>query len=163
MKEHEELEKVVRESYIRHGRQLATRDLTELMTEDLIRAGYGKLSDEADEWTGLIIRQGQILTGVANAVNGDPGPLRSWSHHDLAEKAAKLAQEHRDAHRDALVNRQTAERYESAVEALSTTAQQWADKCPADDWPEGDMMDAAIADAGREILRILDEKLGGTN
>ena len=51
--------------------------------------------DQAYEWADdqshpLVMRQGEILTGVANALNG-PTPARtSWSHHDLAEKAAAM-------------------------------------------------------------------------
>ena len=30
----------------------------------------------------------KLLTGVANALRGDPGPLHRWSWHDLPERAA---------------------------------------------------------------------------
>lgn len=43
---------------------------------------------EIDHLDALISRQSAILTGVANALRGDPGPLASHSHHDLAERAA---------------------------------------------------------------------------
>lgn len=51
--------------------------------------------DQAEDWADkqsypLIMRQGEILTGVALALNGPPPPLTSWSHHDLAEKAEQL-------------------------------------------------------------------------
>lgn len=51
------------------------------------------LLDEADEYDQVLSRTNEILTGVANALNGPPPPLTTWSHHDLAEKAAAL-----DAH-----------------------------------------------------------------
>jgi hypothetical protein len=43
---------------------------------------------EIDHLDALLSRQHAILTGVANALRGDPGPLASHSHHDLAERAA---------------------------------------------------------------------------
>jgi len=45
-------------------------------------------ADEVDHLDALLARQRAILTGVANALRGDPGPLASHSHHDLAERAA---------------------------------------------------------------------------
>lgn len=37
----------------------------------------------------LVARQGALLTGVVNALRGDPPPDTSWSHHDAAELAQK--------------------------------------------------------------------------
>jgi hypothetical protein len=48
------------------------------------------LCAELDELHALVDRQRTILTGVANAFRGDPGPLASHSHHDLAERATGL-------------------------------------------------------------------------
>lgn len=45
-------------------------------------------ADEVAYLDALLARQHAILTGVANALRGDPGPLASHSHHDLAERAA---------------------------------------------------------------------------
>jgi len=45
-------------------------------------------ADEVDYLDALLARQHAILTGVADALRGDPGPLASHSHHDLAERAA---------------------------------------------------------------------------
>jgi len=45
-------------------------------------------ADELDHLDALLARQHAILTGVADALRGDPGPLASHSHHDLAERAA---------------------------------------------------------------------------
>ena len=47
-------------------------------------------ADEVDYLDALLARQHTILTGVANALRGDPGPLASHSHHDLAERAAAM-------------------------------------------------------------------------
>ena len=47
-------------------------------------------SEELDYLDALLSRQSAILTGVANALRGDPGPLASHSHHDLAERAADV-------------------------------------------------------------------------
>jgi hypothetical protein len=49
--------------------------------------------DEVDYLAALLSRQSAILTGVANALRGDPGPLASHSHHDLAERAAAMVAE----------------------------------------------------------------------
>jgi len=51
------------------------------------------LQDEVDELHAILSRQRAILTGVANALRGDPGPLASHSHHDLAERAAAVVAE----------------------------------------------------------------------
>jgi hypothetical protein len=48
---------------------------------------------EIDHLDALLARQHAILTGVANALRGDPGPLASHSHHDLAERAAAMVAE----------------------------------------------------------------------
>ena len=47
-------------------------------------------ADEVDYLDTLLARQHAILTGVANALRGDPGPIASHSHHDLAERAAAM-------------------------------------------------------------------------
>lgn len=51
-----------------------------------------QLAQANEEIGGLqdsLIRQGNILTGVANALKGEPGELQMHSHHDLAERAAQ--------------------------------------------------------------------------
>jgi hypothetical protein len=48
---------------------------------------------ELDYLDALLARQSAILTGVANALRGDPGPLASHGHHDLAERAAAMVAE----------------------------------------------------------------------
>jgi hypothetical protein len=48
---------------------------------------------ELDQLDALLARQHAILTGVADALRGDPGPLASHSHHDLAERAAATVAE----------------------------------------------------------------------
>ena len=47
-------------------------------------------ADEVEYLDALLARQHAILTGVADALRGDPGPLASHSHHDLAERAAAV-------------------------------------------------------------------------
>ncbi|MCF3939933.1 hypothetical protein [Gordonia tangerina] len=44
----------------------------------------------------LINRQGSLLTNAVNAMKGDPPPLTTWSHHDVAELAKGVVAE-RDA------------------------------------------------------------------
>lgn len=71
-------------------RQRDERDLADAFAErDRLRA-------ELDEVYALLARQSAILTGVANALRGPPGPLASHGHHDLAERAATVVRE-RDA------------------------------------------------------------------
>ena len=48
------------------------------------------MQDEVDELHAIVARQRTILTGVANALRGEPGPLASHGHHDLAERAAAM-------------------------------------------------------------------------
>jgi hypothetical protein len=65
---------------------------------------------ELDELHALVDRQRTILTGVANALRGDPGPLASHSHHDLAERAAGVvtgARGMRDAIREWFIAEET--------------------------------------------------------
>lgn len=49
----------------------------------------------AAEYDAIMMRQGAILRRVADALNGPPGPLRSWSHHDLGERAEAAVAAHR--------------------------------------------------------------------
>lgn len=56
-------------------------------------AELDRARDETDYLDALLARQHAILTGVANALRGDPGPLASHSHHDLAERAAAAVAE----------------------------------------------------------------------
>lgn len=55
-----------------------------------LEAAHGDGCEWCIEYDGLMMRQGEILRAVANALNGPPGPRRSWSHHDLGEKAEAL-------------------------------------------------------------------------
>lgn len=45
------------------------------------------METDAAEYDPILTRQGDLLTGVANALNGPPPELTTWSHHDLPEKA----------------------------------------------------------------------------
>ena len=65
---------------------------TQEIDADALRARLAEAStaDEVDRLDALLARQHAILTGVANALRGDPGPLASHSHHDLAERAAAM-------------------------------------------------------------------------
>lgn len=60
---------------------------------ELIRHERERHAAELDELHALVARQAAILTGVANALRGPPGPLASHSHHDLAERAARVVRE----------------------------------------------------------------------
>lgn len=68
-----------------------------------------ELREHADHLDALLARQRAILTGVANALRGDPGPLASHSHHDLAERAAAAVAEAAQM-RDIIEGRTTGER-----------------------------------------------------
>jgi hypothetical protein len=54
-------------------------------------ATYG-MFDEAEGNYQLIQRQGKLLTGVVNALRGEPGPLSSHSHHDAPLLAMDAAE-----------------------------------------------------------------------
>ena len=75
---------------------------TQEIDADALRARLAETptDDEVDYLDALLSRQHAILTGVADALRGDPGPLASHSHHDLAERAAAMVRE-RDDLRDA--------------------------------------------------------------
>jgi hypothetical protein len=55
-----------------------------------------ELQAEVDGSHDSIIRQGEILTGVANALKGQPDDLMTHSHHDLAEVAQRVVGERHD-------------------------------------------------------------------
>ena len=65
---------------------------TQEIDADALRARLAETptADEVDYLDELLSRQHAILTGVANALRGDPGPIASHSHHDLAERAAAM-------------------------------------------------------------------------
>lgn len=48
---------------------------------------------DVDEAETLVSKQAALLTGVANALRGDPAPLASHGHHDLPERAAAVVSE----------------------------------------------------------------------
>ena len=79
-----------------HQSEVIERRTAELSTAtgevERLRARLAEAStaDEVDRLDALLARQHAILTGVANALRGDPGPLASHSHHDLAERAAAM-------------------------------------------------------------------------
>lgn len=52
-----------------------------------------KLRNLDDDYSGLLIRQGELLTGVVNAIRGNPRELTTWSHHDAPELARELVAE----------------------------------------------------------------------
>lgn len=45
------------------------------------------INRSTDEYSDLMMRQGDLLRGVVNALRGDPPPLTHWSHHDAADLA----------------------------------------------------------------------------
>lgn len=57
-------------------------------------SGFGSTEEDLDEYHNLMMKQGAILRKVADALNGPPGPLHSWSHHDLGEKAGAMVLRH---------------------------------------------------------------------
>jgi hypothetical protein len=65
---------------------------TQEIDADALRARLAETptADEVDYLDALLARQHAILTGVADALRGDPGPHASHSHHDLAERAAAM-------------------------------------------------------------------------
>lgn len=79
---------------------MTTMDDTQEIDADALRARLAEMAhrareemagaSEVDYLDALLARQHAILTGVANALRGDPGPLASHSHHDLAERAAAM-------------------------------------------------------------------------
>lgn len=52
-----------------------------------------QLEQDVEEYDGILGRQGDLLTGVANALRGQPPELTTWSHHDLPERAQALLDE----------------------------------------------------------------------
>lgn len=56
-----------------------------------------RLREEAEEYRQLITRQGDLLTGVANGLRGDPPANVRWDHSDLPVRAAAMAAELRAA------------------------------------------------------------------
>lgn len=46
--------------------------------------------EDNGEYEAIFNTTSRILRDTANALNGPPPPLTTWSHHDLADKAAAL-------------------------------------------------------------------------
>lgn len=70
--------------------------LQALYAAELLRAELLRMRDELDEGNQLRDRMGRLLTGVANALKGDPPPLvwHDWSDlPDVAKKVATAAAE----------------------------------------------------------------------
>lgn len=69
----------------------------ELRKEKLeLQQVMAELAEEKQEMEGayaLSSRQADLLTGVVNAIKGDPPPDTLWSHHDAAELARKVMTE----------------------------------------------------------------------
>lgn len=69
----------------------------------LIRRLQAELADvkaEEDNSYQLVARQGALLTGVVNALRGNPPPDTMWSHHDAVELAEKMMAELAEVKRD---------------------------------------------------------------
>lgn len=67
---------------------------------------------DVEECRALVNRQGELLTAAANALRGDPPPLTTWSHHDVAELACLL--------------RERAEKAEAQVRRVLALADEYA-------------------------------------
>lgn len=63
---------------------------------DDARAEVKALRESVDEYDGILGRQSDLLTATVNVLRGDPPPLTTWSHHDVAERAQSVVTE-RDA------------------------------------------------------------------
>jgi L-rhamnose isomerase len=53
------------------------------------------------------------------------------------------------------------ERQAAAIEAVQAEMQNWAKRCPEDDWGSGDIADMVLADAGRHVLSKIENHLSG--
>lgn len=58
------------------------------------------LQREIDDDYELITRQGDLLTGVANALKGPPGPLMMHDHADLPKVAEQVMEQLKEATHD---------------------------------------------------------------
>ena len=65
---------------------------TEPFTEEII-ADLKALEDEYDSSLTLIQHQADLLTGVVNAIRGEPEKGKLHSHHDVVELVTKLIAE----------------------------------------------------------------------
>ena len=91
----EENEKLRSRKPMRHPSRLDVADCDDVLdgTAEDIEQRASEATAEVDYLDDLLSRQHAILTGVANALRGDPGPLASHSHHDLAERASAAVAE----------------------------------------------------------------------
>lgn len=74
------------------------------------------LEDEREDYGHVLEKQGRLLTSAVNTLRGDPPPLTTWSHHDVAELAAAVIAERDQA-------RETITRIENEVEFLNARDQ----------------------------------------
>lgn len=128
----------------------APDDYVEALAERL-----GEAEAETDGYDRILSRQSDLLTGVANALNGPPPELTTWSHHDLPQKAAQLVDDRKRLCRErdeARAERNEVYRETIADARASTAAMQQATR--------------AIDDARAAIARvnaIADEMAASSN
>jgi prefoldin subunit 5 len=96
---------------------------------DAVLKALADVTQEERDGSRLIQRQSDLLTGVVNALKGEPPSLTLWSHHDAPELArqavAALAQREEDVTRlrewaDAKIERMLARADEIAVVIAKT-------------------------------------------
>lgn len=67
--------------------QALSREQERESERDAARSALTEAREEIENYDRTLIRSSEIMTGVANALNGPPPDLTTWSHHDLTEKA----------------------------------------------------------------------------
>ena len=55
-----------------------------------LEADKAELETELGESADLVEKQSKLLTGVVNAIKGEPPELTLWSHHDAPDLVAGL-------------------------------------------------------------------------
>jgi hypothetical protein len=114
-------------------------------------AGTEATRDEVDYLDALLARHHTILTGVANALRGDPGATASHSHHDLAERAAAMVAERDAALADAAALRAAAVAYLAAKHAEQCEVASYMES--PDDGLASFNAAGAVLTASRDALR----------
>lgn len=75
-----------------HGRLVETV-IAQAAEIERLTAECAVARKDVDEAETLVSKQSALLTGVANALRGDPPPLASHGHHDLPERASAAVAE----------------------------------------------------------------------
>lgn len=76
---------------VKHQKQMDARHAQAQRTIARLRKEQDEWAEDVGGYDAILEHQGNLLDGVAVALRGDAPDGTSWSHHDLPERAERLA------------------------------------------------------------------------